>query len=52
MGKLARTIILSILFVGTIVIGVIATGHGAEAWAMIRPLFVGIAGFFKIALPG
>ena len=52
MGKLARTVILSILFVGTIVIGIIATGHGAEAWATVRPVFVGIADFFKIALPG
>ncbi len=52
MGKLLRTMFLSLLFIGTLVIGVIATGHGHDAWVTIRPLFVGIAAFFKIDLPG
>jgi hypothetical protein len=51
MGKLVRTLILFILFAGTLVIGIIATGHGAEAWASVRPLFVGIASYFKVTLP-
>ena len=52
MGKTGRTIFLFVLFVGTLVILFIATGHGPEVWAAIRPLFVGIAAFFKIKLPG
>ena len=51
MGKLARTLFLFVLFAGTLLIGIIATGHGAEAWASVRPLFVGIANFFKITMP-
>jgi fumarate reductase subunit C len=51
MGKLVRTIFFSVLFIATLIVGVIATGHGAEAWASIRSLFVPLANFFKIALP-
>ena len=51
MGKFARTLILSLLFAGTLIIGIIATGNGALAWASVRPLFAGLAGYFKINLP-
>ena len=51
MGKLARTVILTLLFVGTIIGGLIATGNGAAAWASVRPLFAGLAAYFKITLP-
>ena len=52
MGKLARTVILSIIFVGTIIFLIIASGGGAQAWAIVKPVFVAIAGLFKIHLPG
>lgn len=51
MGKFARTVFLTLLFAGTLVFLIIATGHGAEAWASVRPLFVPLASYLKITLP-
>jgi hypothetical protein len=51
MGKFARTVFLSLLFAAVLVIGVVTTGYGAEAWAFVRPLFLPLAGYFKLTLP-
>jgi len=51
MGKFARTLFLTLLFAAVLVIGIAATGNGAEAWASVRPLFVPLASYFKLTLP-
>jgi len=51
MGKFARTVFLSLLFVGALLLLIIGTGQGAEVWASIRPMFVPVATYFKFKFP-
>ena len=51
MGKFVRTVFLSLLFAGTLIFIIMATGQGAEVWASIRPMFVPVAMYFRFKLP-
>jgi hypothetical protein len=52
MGKISRTLFFSALFVGAVVVLIVASGSGPQAWATVQALFVRMAEFFKIAPPG
>ena len=47
MGKLGRTVILSMIFVGVLVFLIIASGSGPQVWAIIQPVLASVAGVFK-----
>jgi hypothetical protein len=49
MGKLGRTVILSVIFVGVLAFLIIASGSGPQAWANIQPVVASVAGVFKTA---
>lgn len=50
MGKLLRTVILSVLFVGAIVFLIIASGSGPQVWAIVQPVVAGIAVVLRSAM--
>ena len=51
MGKLGRTVVLTLIFVGVLVFLIIASGSGPHVWAIFQPVVAGITGAIKGVAP-